>query len=130
MDIFFLSGMLITWWARYKEQCSIYIHNKMRKRSEGLYWWGICHFWTLVSSQTHRLYIFFLSSNLVSKVIHDVCILLATISWIYSPEILNSSFQCLLNYHIFKWAMMHFWACPHFENVWLRHITSLAFWGS
>ena len=77
---------------------------------------GICHLWTLVSSQNHRLYIF-LSSNLVSKVIHDVCILLATISWIYSPEILNSSFQCLLNYHIIQMgydaflSLFTFWKC-------------------
>ena len=61
-------------------------------------------------------YIFFLSSNLVSKVIHDVCILLANYQ-IYSPEILNSSFQCLLNYHIIQMgydaflSLFTFWKC-------------------
>ena len=50
--------MLITWWARYKEQCSIYIHNKWGREAKVYTDEGICHLWTLVSSQNHRLYIF------------------------------------------------------------------------
>ena len=78
---------------------------------------GICHFWTLVSSQNHRLYIFFFLQIWYPKLSMMYVYYLQTISWIYSPEILNSSFQCLLNYHIIQMgydaflSLFTFWKC-------------------
>ena len=82
---------------------------------------GICHLWTLVSSQNHRLYIFFLSSNLVSKVIHDVCILLAN----YQLNLFTRNIEQLLS--------MSF-ELPHYPNgLWcifeLVHILKMSGWG-